>query len=428
MMNSVWKVVGVLVASSWTVLLACDDALGQTSPFPDRPGVTSSRDHWEQQSLRRSNTPDLIWRQKPARRLAGGWSPVRSEASLPVRTVSALAEAEMIDPGPVVDTGEPLLGETERVFEPDLDPLSMGGDYIDLGISDGCSEGCCNDSPLCDDCCTGWGCQRCSGAGVWSLLRRVSRRASFFLGTHGFKGPADLGRNGNFGLDVGVNLGGPLGDPWGMGYQLGMLAVGSNFSGDQTTTTARNDERNQVFFTGGIFRRQMFRGVQWGVAYDLLRDDYFGDVTLHQIRTETALVLRGTREIGFVGAFGTNREQFPEIPALNMRPTDTYSLFYRRRFSGGGQGRIFAGFSGQGDAVLGGDATVPLGTSWSLQNNFTYLAPKHGSTTGGQLEESWAVSIRLVWYPGRSSRCVFRNPFHPLFNVADNAHFLLDRR
>jgi len=78
--------------------------------------------------------------------------------------------------------------------------------------------------------------------------------------------------------------------------------------------------------------------------------------------------------------------------------------------------------------VFGLDGTVPLGTSWALDNNFTYLIPKQGRGTDGQREESWSVSIHLVWYPGREARNVFNDPHHPLFYVADNSWFLVDRR
>lgn len=45
--------------------------------------------------------------------------------------------------------------------------------------------------------------------------RGMLRDLTVFGGVHGFKGPLDQGRNGNFGFHEGVNLGGPLGDPWG---------------------------------------------------------------------------------------------------------------------------------------------------------------------------------------------------------------------
>jgi hypothetical protein len=163
------------------------------------------------------------------------------------------------------------------------------------------------------------------------------------------------------------------------------------------------------------------------VAFDYFHDSYFEDSDLAQIRTETALVLPGGREIGYWGAYGVTSDRFADGITIGLQPTDQFAFFYRRHFSGGGQGRISAGFTGEGDGLLGGNATIPIGTTWSIENHFTYLIPKQGSRAGGQQEESWSVVIRLVWYPRQPSQCVLQNPFHPLFYVADNSVFLVDR-
>lgn len=113
--------------------------------------------------------------------------------------------------------------------------------------------------------------------------------------------------------------------------------------------------------------------------------------------------------------------------AITFQPNDIFAGFYRRHFSGGGQGRLWAGATGAGQAVIGGEATVPLGTNWALQNNFVYAIPKTAASSGGQREETWSATISLVWYPGRAARCVFHDPFQPLFDVGDNSAFLVRR-
>jgi hypothetical protein len=162
------------------------------------------------------------------------------------------------------------------------------------------------------------------------------------------------------------------------------------------------------------------------VAVDYYHDRYFDEANLAQIRSESAFVLPGMREIGYWGAYNVTTDRISNF-TVGLQSTDMFAFFYRRRFSGGGQGRLWAGFTGNGDGLLGGNATVPLGTTWSLENHFTYLIPKQGTRSGGQEEEHWNVSIRLVWYPKQPSRCVLSNPFHPLFYVADNSVFLVDR-
>ena len=273
-----------------------------------------------------------------------------------------------------------------------------------------------------------------SGDGDGFLWKAVSR-LQLFAGVHGFKGPTDQGRNGNFGFHEGLNFGAPLWDLWGYGYQAGFQALHSNFAGNQAVQTGPLPsldaaDRNQVFLTGGIFKRPLGTGWQTGVAFDVFFDSYYARSTLYQLRSETAFVLSDLSEIGYWGAYGLNKETITGFGQLSstLNPTDLFAVFYRRRFTGGGRGRLWAGLSGNGDAICGLDGTVPLGTSWALDNNFTWLLPKEGPRSGGQTEESWSVSIQLVWYPGRQACEVFDDPYHPLFYVADNSWFLVDRR
>lgn len=256
-----------------------------------------------------------------------------------------------------------------------------------------------------------------------------------FAGVHGFKGPTDVDLGGNFGFHEGLNWGAPLGDPWGHGYQVGFQALQSNFVG--TRTIAANPlpdfnpaDRHQVFLTAGLFHRPLADGWQTGVVFDLFYDNYYPQSMLYQLRSETALVLRGQHEIGYWGAYGISKKTVTGLGQFDsvLAPTDIFAVFYRRRFTGGGRGRLWAGISGSGDVIFGLDGTIPLGTSWALDNNFTCLFPKHGSSSGGPPQESWSVSIHLVWYPGQSAHAALASPYHPLFYVADNSWFLVDRR
>ena len=88
------------------------------------------------------------------------------------------------------------------------------------------SRGGCDqcDGPECGDGCD-FGYELFDGR-----CHRWLRDLSVFVGGDAFKGPLDRGTNGNFGLNEGLNLAGPLGDPWGCGYQIGANFVQSNFS------------------------------------------------------------------------------------------------------------------------------------------------------------------------------------------------------
>jgi len=277
-------------------------------------------------------------------------------------------------------------------------------------------------------CPTGpWG---VGGPGYCGVCAGLFRDLSLHMGIHGFKGPADFGRNGNFGLHEGFNFAGPFGGPWGFGYQFGLNVVHSNFSGDQAVFV-RGSGRDQLFFTAGLFRRNPQGGWQWGAAFDLLHDSYYETTNLTQVRSETSYVFcGGVREIGYFGMYGTADDRIERVNNLQIEfePTDLFAFFYRRHFSGGGNGRLWAGFSGAGDGLLGGDFHVPLGTGrWSLVNRFNYLVPKQGTNQDGFSEESWGVSIQLVWYPGQPARCAERSRFRALFDVGDNTLFMVDR-
>lgn len=262
---------------------------------------------------------------------------------------------------------------------------------------------------------------------------------AIFGGVHGYKGPRDRGVNGNFGFQEGANLGAPLGDPWGCGFQVGFAALQSNISGYNTTTeTAATADRHQYFFTTGIFRRAECAGWQWGVTFDLLHDTYVQESNLKQIRTETGYLFNESFEIGYSGAYGVGGDDvsgtyFGRTVDGQLDATDQFVVYFRRYFENGGDGRIWGGMTGHGDGLLGADAWIPLGGSWALQNSFNYLMPKgsrgsevqDGIVEGGQVRETWSVAINLVWYPGRSSNCIGKSCYRPLLNVADNSLFMV---
>ena len=442
------------VLGTWAlVVVSTGDALAESPGDPTAPRVSNTQEDWQQKVLRRGE-PRPMAPQQPGtvRSVPREWSPVRTpEVRTPVRTVSGVMQ-----PGPGLPSDGWTADDLEAVpGEMDAAPIPMDdvyGGYESIGPCDSCGDcslGMCGDCGCgaCGDCAYGacgpgypgcwygpwWGWQQ-----FWHRQSWWISHFSFFAGVHGFKGIADRGRNGNFGFHEGLNWGAPLGDPFNLGYQLGVQVVHSDFSGHQAAEDdiIRCSDRDQVFFTGGLFRRAPCGGMQGGVVFDLLHDRYYATANLRQIRTESALVFScGRREIGFWGAFGVSddvldfyRRDQAENGIVLLKPRDTYSLFYRRHFSGGGQGRVWAGISGNGDALLGGDCRIPIGTHWALENSFTYMVPKDGSGGVAQQEETWNVSIHLVWYPCREARCAINSPFHPLFRVADNGLFLLNTR
>lgn len=243
-------------------------------------------------------------------------------------------------------------------------------------------------------------------------------------GVHGFKGPADQGRNGNFGFQEGVGWSSLIAGG-GIGYQLGMNATESNFSGQQTSGALDGGERDQIFLTAGAFHRAVCGGLQWGVAYDYLRDGYLENFQLQQFRSEASYVFQKGGEFGFWGAFGIDSDAFQ---GGGVRATDVYAFFLRKTVESGGQGRLWTGWTPQG-ALVGGDLYIPLGMSFALENSFHYLIPQGNNVdddpSGNQKHEAWSLAINLVWYMGRNPG-VHQSPARPVLPVADNSYFLIN--
>ena len=106
-----------------------------------------------------------------------------------------------------------------------------------------------------------------------------------FAGVHAFKGGPIKGQNGNFGFQEGVNFAGSLWHAYGIGYQAaasGCKAIcpGANIA------NAFNNSRQQVFLTGGLFRRATCgQGWQGGAVFDWLDDSFYTNTRFSQVRS-----------------------------------------------------------------------------------------------------------------------------------------------
>ncbi len=451
--NSLLAAIVLAATAMWG---ACGNAPAQTWHRAKSPENTSNSDNsvttdsdvtpvsWDQRVLRRPPS-QLQW--QPTQRTAASYSqPVtRSQPVIAAQALSSPRQSAsryqtaqrpsydevfgtssvakpVVEPSPqvAVDDGQPLMAPDTTQFE----PMAVDGAFAGPADCASCGEpdGACGSCAPCGETCD-YGYELFDGrCGRWL------RDLSVFAGGDAFKGPLDHGRNGNFGLHEGLNFSGPLGDPWGCGYQIGANFVQSNFSGTTAVTiddhNIRAADRHQYFLTAGIFRRAICGGLQGGVAFDYLRDDYYDNSDLKQIRSETALVLDDVYEIGYYGAYGVGTDR---VIDGRLDPTDMFVAFVRRNFENGGDGRIWGGATGNGDGLLGADLWVPLGRGFALENRINYLIPKEGRGETAQSQESWGLVIQLVWYPGQTATCQHKNPFRALFDVADNSLFMVDR-
>jgi hypothetical protein len=407
------KAIAIALFAVMVTAMGVDTVSAQKTIDEILTGGPSARLKWKQRVVRNSSsqTPRFS---APAVEKAEATPVSRTSHSDVVFEESRLLDAESTI----------VVGETE------LEPMAVDGFAPTLGTGQGCSD--CGNSECgnCGDCIDRGGCDECyddCGLECCGLLAsRWMKHLSVFAGVQGFKGPVDLGQNGNFGFHEGLNFAAPLGGPGQIGYQIGFRAVQSNLAGSSLNTGL---DRDQVFVTAGLFRRALCGGLQWALAFDLMHDrHYYGKSDMKQVRLEAAFVRPGVREIGFWGAFGTGDDQVTYGQNTDtIEPTSLYAFFYRKYLNSGGQGRLWVGFTGQGDGLLGGDLRMPIGHSWAVESNFNYLSPKQGKGATGFAQESWGTMVQLVWYPGRSARCVAEDPYNPILNVADNSVFMVDR-
>lgn len=280
-----------------------------------------------------------------------------------------------------------------------------------------------------DGCCGDGDCGECSSCLVPCGILFPAGNLEVFAGVQGFTGPANWqAGGGSFGFHEGLNWGMPIPLFGCLGGQVGFRATQSNLSGSD----ASDDTRRQAFVTAGLFRR-VDVGLQGGVVVDWLSDGWHRDVDLVNLRMELSWMIDSTHELGFWGTGGTKNasDLEPNEQIGEWETTDLYAFFYRYNFGDcePGNARVFAGWSDQGDGLIGADARLPLSATWALETNFTYLIPNEGQGIGfaaDHAQESWNVAMSLVWYPGR--RWGQGDPYYrPLFRVADNGVFMMDR-
>jgi hypothetical protein len=73
---------------------------------------------------------------------------------------------------------------------------------------------------------------------------------------------------------------------------------------------------------------------------------------------------------------------------------------------------------------MGADLMLPINPCWSARAGFLYVTPEDNeeSLLPDYAEESWNVSIQLVWTPFKRPDCG-PNYSRALLNVADNGSF-----
>ncbi|MEN0111835.1 MAG: DUF6666 family protein, partial [Planctomycetota bacterium] len=241
---------------------------------------------------------------------------------------------------------------------------------LTYGDACGCGDigcgGACGDALGCGDAC---GCDDAAAVPLMLYVPAI-KELTIGAGVQAFKNPLDNGRDrGNFGFNHAINLGGRV--PWlglpGLGYQFGHRATHNQLHGDDTLDSAAGHSQN--FVTAGLFHRKAV-GLQYGVVYDLLRDERQQAADFGQVRGLISVTNPRGHELGFQFA---SKMSETTIDTITYQATDQYLLFYRKHGPMGGEVRVFGGLDDDSKGILGADGVLPLTDSWSIRTGFTYV-------------------------------------------------------
>ena len=162
-------------------------------------------------------------------------------------------------------------------------------------------------------------------------------------------------------MNEGLNLARPLGDPWNCGYQIGANFVQSDFSGASVVTA----DNNSIIFTprceSSISPRPAFSNghkaaASNGASPTTSCTTFISTTpTSSNSATKPASFSTNVWEVGYFGAYGVSSRETRTRHGGRLNPTDMFVLFVRRNFENGGDGRIWAGGTGNGDGLLGAD-------------------------------------------------------------------------
>lgn len=263
-------------------------------------------------------------------------------------------------------------------------------------------------------------------ASVFDTLR-------LFVGLDGSKQPQDLGINANIGVRLAVNAVIPTARTRGIGIQVGTalnLSDAAVHVLDQVSSTSR---RTQSFTSLGVFQRQP--RFAWALTYDHLREWYFDDFTLAQLRGEGAARVSLNDEAG-IGFTTPLRHATGTAPGASVRldPIGQVTAFERHRWAAGARTTVWVGMAtGHHNVVLvfpdnsrdrhvlvyGARLDLPLNDRLRITGAGNFLTPAATGTVDAYLG--------VTFTPGRQPAAA-RPTFSPGLEVANNTEFPVDLR
>jgi len=328
--------------------------------------------------------------------------------------------------------------EGEAIYEGGPGEMIVDGSGpIGPGGCDGSCGGTCGGTcgagfgPTCGAGAPCGACPRCIPCPTFTL-----KALNASMGVVGFKNGANRGGAGSFGFSEGINWAVRLPCMDGINGQIGVRGVQSNLAGSPLTT----NNRNQLFVTAGLFRRVDW-GLQFGAVVDYLREDWYSNMNISQVRGEVSYVFPVSHELGFRLAQSTNDQTTMSTFNMNgtlmtrtdtWQPLDYYAFFYRFRSQmfPAARGEALVGLSNQSHTMFGANAVMPLGPWVALQSQFTYLIPQNNTPAGGNPGETevWNLGFGMVIYPYGEQNWTMSRYDAPLFDVANNGSFITQRQ
>ncbi len=256
---------------------------------------------------------------------------------------------------------------------------------------------------------------------------------SLFFGFDGSKGPEDLGVNANFGLRGAFNWGLPIWESHGLGVQVGSAVNYANNTLRVLKSVNGTTDRVQSFTTVGLFQRTDF-GLNWGVGYDFLAEDYYRSLTFGQWRGQIGHQIGPNNEVGVwtaIRSFGDSARVAGQ--SFGLKPITQGNLFWRHIWGNETVTRVWVGLAEEHGRfvlgapansavhhpfVFGADLYVPLTDHFALFGEANFITPNDTGTV--------TATLGIAFYPGGRAKNTARSRYAPLLPAANNPTFAID--
>ena len=298
--------------------------------------------------------------------------------------------------------------------------------------------------------CTRWG---CVGGAATAAAESWHGNADADWGTN--EGPV-------FGFEAAAPV--PFLAQYGVGAQGSWSWGAFNFEGKGSAGNTDQATQQQVYYSGGLFRRPDVDGPWWsrwglGFAYDTQLNHWAGTevdaFTIRQLRGKFSYVIRGGHEVGaWFAQYHRTTQVFSARSKADSTTTDgldsfraanQLNFFYKYAFASGGHLEAFLGpgraawmsktqsfqppnSNYEFDWTMGANGEAPLSDYASFYAGFEYARPRLTNREGdeGQIRRTYALSVgvRVRWGGDARAREDSGRRWSPYLPAPDNGSFM----